>query len=136
LRGVLLGTLALAGCHEQPPSAVVPPSDPPSGEIRPDAPIPYDILVEHLRFNTRSRMRGLMLQGQVIQVHGPVWRVECEESVGAVLHLGTPQGSLVRAHIAGADDLRDIRKGQEVDVVGTFDWRGREVILKDAHLKK
>jgi hypothetical protein len=131
---LLLSTLALAGCGS-PPRAAEPPPDPPSGEIRPDTLIPYETLVEHMHFNTKSHMKLFFLRGRVIQVHGPVWQVDVGES-GATLWLGTVQGSEVRAEFSVAEALRDVRKGQEVDVVGTFEFRGAEVILDNASLKK
>src|SRR5262245_50621986 len=63
---ILLTAVALAGCQAEVPPAVNPPPDPPSGELRPDEPIPYDTLVEHLRFNTKSRMLLLRLRGRAI----------------------------------------------------------------------
>jgi hypothetical protein len=133
--GVLVCALALAGCQGQAPSPATPPPAPPSGAIRPDTPIPYDTLVQHLTFNTKSRMQLLSLRGRVIRICGPVWRVE-RDSAGAVLRLGTGQGSWVRAHFARAGDLPEVRQRQEVDIAGTFAFQGKEVILEDAHLHK
>jgi len=129
----LVGALALAGCQEQGPPAAGPPPDPPSGPIRPGEPIPYATLAEHLTFNTKSRMQLMGLRGQVVQVRGPVGKVEPERA-GATLHLGPAQGSRVRAQFAEATDLRGLREGQEVDVVGTFAFRGDYVLLEDARL--
>jgi hypothetical protein len=90
-------------------------------------------LAEHLSFNTKSRMQLLRLRGRVIQVHGPVWRAE-QEGSSAVLWLGNDRRNVVRAHFACARDLQDVRKGQEVVVVGMFGFRGTEVTLEDASL--
>jgi hypothetical protein len=130
---VLVCTLALAGCRGRAPSSATPPPDPPSGALRPDAPIPYATLAEHLSFNTRSHIRLLRLRGQVLVVRGPVWKVE-PDGEGAVLHLGSPRGSVVRAHFAKATAVRGVLPGQEVDVVGTFAFRGDHVLLADARL--
>jgi hypothetical protein len=111
----------------------MPPPDPPSGPLRPDAPIPYATLAEHLSFNTKSHMRLLRLRGQVLVVRGPVWKVE-PDGAGAVLRLGTGQGSVVRALFADAADLKGVREGQEVQVAGTFAFRGADMILEGARL--
>ena len=129
---VLVCALVLTSCQRPAPSPVPPPPDPPSGEIRPESPIPYATLAEHLSFNTRSRMQVLRLIGRVIQVRGPVWKVESDGD-HAILRLGTAQGSVVRAVFCNASELRDVREGQEVCVVGTFAFRGSDVILEDAH---
>jgi hypothetical protein len=126
----LLATLALTGCRERETPTVAPPPDPPSGEIRTDAPIPYDILAEHLRFNTKSRMRLAHLSGRVVQVHGPVYKVE-----GTVLHLGTEQGSYVRANFPTSGAVKGLREGQEVDLAGTLAFRSDFVLLQDARLE-
>jgi hypothetical protein len=76
-------------------------------------------------------MQVLRLIGRVIQVRGPVWKVESDGD-RTVLRLGTAQGSVVRAVFANACDLKDIREGQEVCVAGTFAFRGSDVILEDA----
>ena len=128
---LFLGALALAACRESTPSAVAPPPDPPSGEIHTDAPILYETLVEHFHFNTKSRTLLCNLYGQVIQVHGPVWKVE-----GLVLHLGSENGSYVKANCLTPGDLKDLRQGQVVDVVGTLAWRGNFLLLEEACLKK
>jgi hypothetical protein len=128
-----LGALALAGCQKQKPPAAWPPPDPPSGAIRLGEPIPYATLAEHLTFNTKSRMQLMGLHGQVVQVRGPVGKVEPDDT-GATLHLGAAQGSRVRAHFAEAADLQGVREGQEVDVVGTFAFRGDYVLLEGARL--
>jgi hypothetical protein len=128
-----LGALALAGCQQQEPPAATPPADPPSGAIRPGEPIPYATLAEHLTFNTKSRMQLMELRGQVVQVRGPVGKVEPDDT-GASLHLGAAQGSRVRAHFADAADVQGVREGQEVDVVGTFAFRGDYVLLEGARL--
>src|SRR5262245_27066398 len=133
-----LGALALAGCPgptppAATPPAATPPADPPSGAIRPGEPIPYATLAEHLTFNTKSRMQLMGLHGQVVRVRGPVGKVEPERA-GATLHLGSAQGSRVRAQFAEAADVRGVREGQEVDVVGTFAFRGDYVLLEGARL--
>jgi hypothetical protein len=128
-----LGALALAGCQGPAPPAATPPADPPSGAIRPGALIPYATLAEHLTFNTKSRMQLMGLRGQVVQVRGPVGKVEPDDA-GATLHLGAAQGSRVRAHFAEAADVRGVREGQEVDVVGTLAFRGDHVLLEGARL--
>ena len=128
-----VGALALAGCQPQAPPAAGAPSDPPSGPIRPGEPIPYATLAEHLTFNTKSRMQLMGLRGQVVQVRGPVGKVEPDDT-GATLHLGAAQGSRVRAHFADAADVQGVREGQEVDVVGTFAFRGDYVLLEGARL--
>jgi hypothetical protein len=132
---VLVCTLALAACQRQEPSPVPPPPDPPSGEIRPEAPIPYATLAEHLSFNTKSRVQVLCLIGRVIEVRGPVWKVEREGDF-TVLRLGTARGSVVRALFRNAGDLKDVREGQQVSVAGTFAFRGSDVILENAHRKQ
>jgi hypothetical protein len=128
-----LGALALAGCQRPPPPAATPPADPPSGAIRANEPIPYATLAEHLTFNTKSRVHLTGLTGRLVQVRGPVGKVEPERA-GATLHLGAAQGSRVRAHFAEAADLHGVREGQEVDVVGTFAFRGDYVLLEGARL--
>jgi hypothetical protein len=125
----------LAGCFANTPPTVKLPPDPPSGEIRLDEAIPYEQIAEHLSFNTKSHMRLFALVGRVIQVHGPVWKVE-QNGASGVLRLGSEGRSVVRANFADASDLRDVRPGQEVDVIGTFQFPGTEVILKDARLKQ
>jgi len=127
---LLFGALALAACRESTPSTVVPPPDPPSGEIHTDAPIPYETLVEHFHFNTKSRTLLRNLCGRVIQVHGPVWKVD-----GLDLHLGSDNGSYVKAHCITPGDLKDVRQGHAVDVVGTLAWRGNFLLLEKACLK-
>src|SRR5262249_43518762 len=96
-----LGALALAGCQEPEPPAVTPPADPPLGLIRPGETIPYATLVEHLTFNTKSRMQLTALTGQRVRVRGPVGKVE-PDGAGALVHLGTGQGSPPPAPLAGA----------------------------------
>jgi hypothetical protein len=128
-----VGALALAGCQPQAPPAAGAPSDPPSGPIRPGEPIPYATLAEHLSFNTKSRTQLMSLRGQVVQVRGPVWKVQLADA-GATLHFGSAQGSCVRAHICAAADVLDIREGQEVNVVGTFTFGGNQVLLENARL--
>ena len=118
-----------------PPPAAGPPPDPPSGPIRPGEPIPYATLAEHLRFNTKSRMQLMRLGGLVVQVCGPVGKVE-PDGPGALLHLGGERGSCVRAHFVDAADLQGVRKGQVMDVVGTFTFRGEYVLLEDASLRR
>ncbi len=132
---VLLMALAVAGCRPEAPPGATPPPEPPSGEIRPDEPIPYDALVDHLRFNTRSRVQLLLLRGQAIQVHGPVWQVE-RVGEGGLLRLGTERGSYVRATFAHADDLAGLRPGQEIDMVGTFAFDGTNVLLDAPSLRR
>jgi hypothetical protein len=133
LSGFLFAALAVAGCQAEVPPAVEPPPDPPSGEFRPDEPIPYDTLVEHLRFNTKSRVQLLGLRGQVLRVRGPVWRVE-RDGEGGVLRMGTERGSYVRARFTCSDDLQDIRPGQDVDVVGVFAFDGTTILLDNPSL--
>jgi hypothetical protein len=123
----------LVGCQVQKPPVAGPPADPPSGPIRPGESIPYATLAEHLNFNTKSRTQLLWLQDSVVQVRGPVWKVE-PAGAGATMHLGTARSSCVRAHFADAADVRDVRVGREVDVVGTFAFRGNHVLLEDARL--
>jgi hypothetical protein len=149
VRAALLGALALAGCQGQDPPAG-PPPEPPSGPIRPGEPIPYATLAEHLRFNTKSRMQLMRLCGRVVHVHGPAWKIE-PAGPGALLHLnsshqmpewvnreslGTARGSCVRAYFADPADLRGVREGREVDVVGRFAFRGDHVLLEEARLGK
>jgi hypothetical protein len=135
LLGACLGALALAGCQGEGPPAAGPPPDPPSGAIRPGEPIPYAVLAEHLSFNTKSRMGLMALSGRVVVVRGPVWKVE-REGLRATLRLGTERGSVVRAHLADGSEADRIREGQEVHVTGTFAFRGTEVLLEDATLRK
>jgi hypothetical protein len=134
LLAVFIGTLALAACQEKAAAPVGPPSDPPSGPIRPGEVIAYDVLAEHLSFNTKSRFLLLQLQGKVIQVRGPVWRIERDDS-GAVLRFGTEKSSVVRAKFADANDLKDVQPGQVVEVIGTFEFRGQDVILAHPRLQ-
>src|SRR5262249_51395835 len=115
----LLGTLAVIGCQLRESSPIGPPPDPPSGEIRTDAPISYDTLAEHLRFNPKSRMRLTRLCGRLVQVHGPVYKVE-----DTVIHLGTEKGSYVRANFPTTEAANGLWEGQEVDLVGTLAFRG------------
>jgi hypothetical protein len=129
----LLGALALAGCHQQEPPAATPPADPPSGAIRADEPIPYATLAEHLTFNTKSRVQLTGLIGRVVQVRGPVGKVE-PDGADALVYLGSPQASRVRAHFTDTADLQGVHEGQEVDVVGTFAFRGDYVLLEGARL--
>jgi hypothetical protein len=129
-----LGALALVGCFTKAPPAVSPPPDPPSGEIQPDEVIAYEQLAEHLRFNTKSRMRLLALVGREIQVHGPVWQVE-HDWTSDVLRLGSERASVVRANFANPGDLQGVCPGQEVDVIGALQFRSTEVILESARLK-
>jgi hypothetical protein len=119
------------GCQLREPSPIDPPPDPPSGEIRTDAPIPYDTLAQHLRFNTKSRMRLARLCGQVVQVHGTVYKVE-----DTVIHLGTEKGSYVRANFPTTEAANGLREGQEVDLLGTLAFRGDYLLLQDARLKR
>jgi hypothetical protein len=72
LQSILLGVVALAGCQGQAPAPGKPPPDPPSGELRPNEPISYRLLAEHLGFNTKTRMGVMMLRGRLLQVYGPV----------------------------------------------------------------
>src|SRR5262249_58529553 len=132
-RGALRGALARAGRQKEEPPAGGPPPAPPSEPIGPGEPIPYATLAEHLTFNTKSRMELMGVRGQVVRVRGPVGKVE-PDGTGATLHLGAAQGSRVRAHLAEAADVQGIREGQEVDVVGTFAFRGDYVLLEDARL--
>ena len=122
---------ALGGCWVPNQSAVAPPSDPPSGEIRPEAPIPYETLVEHYHFNTKSRVKLAGLSGHVIEVHGPVCRVE-----GQVLHFESENGSYLKAICCTPVDLRQVQKGQRVNVLGTFVWNTDCLLLADAKIKK
>jgi hypothetical protein len=133
--GVLICALALVGCGRRALPTGRPAPDPPSGELRPEATIPYLAVVEHLHFSTKSHMQLFRLNGRVVQIHGPVWKVD-QHGSGATLRLGNAHHSLVRGIFADADDLKDVREGQEVDVVGTFEFRGADVTLTDASLKK
>jgi hypothetical protein len=128
-----LGALALAGCQKQELPTAGPPPDPPSGPIRPGETIPYGTLTEHLTFNTKSRMQLMGLRGQLVQVRGPVGKVE-PEGAGATLHLGAAEGSRVRANFAEAADVQGVHEGQEVEVVGTFAFCGDHVLLEGARL--
>jgi hypothetical protein len=128
-----LGALALAGCQRPAPPAATPPADPPSGAIRANEPIPYATLAEHLTFNTKSRVQLTGLSGRVVQVRGPVGKVE-PDGEGALVYLGPPQASRVRAHFTDAADLRDVGEGREVDVAGTFAFRGDYVLLEGTRL--
>jgi hypothetical protein len=116
-----------------PEASAASPPEPPSGPIRPGEPIPSATLAEHLRFNAKSRMQLMRLGGRVVQVRGPVGQVE-PDGAGAVLHLGSARGSCVRARFADAADLKGVRRGREVEVVGTLAFRGDYVLLEDARL--
>jgi hypothetical protein len=113
----------------------MPAFDAPSAMIRPSEPIPYATLAIHLRFSTKSRMQLLRLQQQVVQVYGPVWQVE-QHGKEALLHMGTAQESCVRAHFIDAGDVKSLREGQEVEVTGTFTFRGTHVLLENASLRR
>jgi len=128
-----LGALALVGCFTRTPPAVTPPPDPPSGEIQPGGVIAYEQLAEHLRFNTKSRMGLLRLNGRVVEVRGPVGTVE-RGSAGVLLQLGSARGSDVRAHFPSAEGLQAVKEGQLVHVFGTFAFRGDYLLLEDASL--
>jgi hypothetical protein len=75
----------------------------------------------------------LRLSGRVLQVRGPVWKVE-PAGAGTMVHLGTERRSCVRAHFADGADLRDVREGRPVDLVGRCAFRGDHVLLEDARL--
>jgi len=84
-----------------------PSPDPPSGELRPNEPISYRVLVEHLGFNTKSRTGVMMLRGRVLQVYGPVWQIERRDSGGAVLCLGTGRAT---GSVRCLDNIPDLEK--------------------------
>ena len=128
-------TLAFSSCSADTPPTGKPPPDPPSGAIRPDEVIPYEQLEEHLGWNTPSRMRLYALVGRVISVRGPVWQIE-QDGAGGVLRLGSARISVVQANFFDASDLQDVCPGQEVVVIGTFQFRGPGVILENAQLER
>jgi hypothetical protein len=131
---IVFAALMSAGCRREAPSTQVPAHEPPCGTIKLGEPIPYAVLAEHAHFSTKSRVQLFRFQRQVVQVVGPVCKVE-SDGEGAILHLGTARDSCVRARFTDALVVKNLREGQEVVVTGTFTFSGKLVVLENAGLE-